>query len=483
MSGLLSEIKAAAEMAGSGRDSKAQADDGARPILSFDMLDAEDTGDEETPKQKEEAVAQPLETPEPDGANGVEESALSDGSDIEAANAKSAENTDRQMPKELDVLDDLSERLNFWQRGVRVIERRRNKKKSKKIKVQAKKMTLPGVPVVIVSSLAAGIMAGVSFLVVNGGLAPIWGEGKTEIAQVDKRLVESAHALIKEENERELLAQSNRVKPQPQKEKTAQSNPSVVKTDGQVKRKQAETPANPLEAPKKSKPETTHAVAKKTAKNKRASVKKAHARPKRTVAAAGILKVKVEDDLLLKSRGAFEEGDFARAKALLEAHLQKHPRDVDAYKYGMRLYLYGGKGGNGDLMRMAENVLALDPYDVESFLLMLKGKLVGQNADEAVALVEKYPYQVKASAQVASLAGVAYLMKGQYAQAEKMLKRAISQGVSTPDAYYDLGVALERNGKHEQALEAWKRATTLARTKPYSFDLNELERIVKGESK
>ncbi|GAB4257296.1 tetratricopeptide repeat protein [Thermincola ferriacetica] len=145
----------------------------------------------------------------------------------------------------------------------------------------------------------------------------------------------------------------------------------------------------------------------------------------------------------------------------LRSKLRFHPDDrISALELALNLYLSGNEGKGINLAQKIYKEQPDDPNAMFYLGVMLSDK--GAYA-ESTKLLEKLSHKFSGfePARVNYFLGINYLQLKNYKAAERRLQKSVSIDGSYPVAYYNLGLAREKLGKVQQALDAYHKALKL----------------------
>ena len=78
--------------------------------------------------------------------------------------------------------------------------------------------------------------------------------------------------------------------------------------------------------------------------------------------------------------------------------------------------------------------------------------------------------------------GVQHGQQGHWDVAEQSFRKAIETDDSLAEAYFNLGIALEKQGKHEEAVNSYKKAASLAPTNKLITESEVLKKLKAGKT-
>lgn len=152
-----------------------------------------------------------------------------------------------------------------------------------------------------------------------------------------------------------------------------------------------------------------------------------------------------------------ERGAFEKALTLLNAVLEKHPRDAEAYF--LRAGLYANLKDHPNAVRDYQAVISLAPRHVAAHLYLCSLYAEQKDYPNALDTIRKL-----LAFDPDHMAGRYYLAKilmelRQDDEAEKEFKRILESRPSFESAVTDLGALYERQQKYTQAIELYSRMT------------------------
>lgn len=153
------------------------------------------------------------------------------------------------------------------------------------------------------------------------------------------------------------------------------------------------------------------------------------------------------------------KGDSRKAVEAYKNVLAVDPRDTEAREKLAGLYY--GQDNYTEAIRVLDRGVALSPthYDYRLFLSRIY-KARGDNA-KALKVLEKANPPVAGNIDYyATMASIAR-ESGDYVAASKAYKALASTNTSDGKWYLGLGISEEKQGRHRQALEAYRKASTL----------------------
>ncbi len=153
------------------------------------------------------------------------------------------------------------------------------------------------------------------------------------------------------------------------------------------------------------------------------------------------------------------KGDSRKAVEAYKNVLAVDPRDIEAREKLAGLYY--GQDNHAEAIRVLDRGIALTPthYDYRLFLSRIY-KAHGDNA-KALKVLEKANPPVAGNIDYyATMASIAR-ESGDYVAASKAYTALASTNTSDGKWYLGLGISEEKQGRHRQALEAYRKASTL----------------------
>ena len=156
------------------------------------------------------------------------------------------------------------------------------------------------------------------------------------------------------------------------------------------------------------------------------------------------------------ARELVADGQFSRARRLLEQHLQQYPQ---AGKSALALaQLHLDNGDHGALNQLLAATSALSP--AQATLLQARSLLAQQQPDNAKSLLEKSPPTVEQHPDYHALLAGLYHNSGQHRAAATLYNRLVEIQPDSPIYWLGLAVALDalRDGN---ALQAFQRTRAL----------------------
>ena len=153
------------------------------------------------------------------------------------------------------------------------------------------------------------------------------------------------------------------------------------------------------------------------------------------------------------------KGDSRKAVEAYKNVLAVDPRDIEAREKLAGLYC--GQDNHAEAIRVLDRGIALTPthYDYRLFLSRIY-KAHGDNA-KALKVLEKANPPVAGNIDYyATMASIAR-ESGDYVAASKAYTALASTNTSDGKWYLGLGISEEKQGRHRQALEAYRKASTL----------------------
>ncbi|MBI2188270.1 MAG: tetratricopeptide repeat protein [Acidobacteria bacterium] len=158
----------------------------------------------------------------------------------------------------------------------------------------------------------------------------------------------------------------------------------------------------------------------------------------------------------LGARALVENGDVARALAVLEPSARAFPKDA-ATQFALA-DLYNDAGRDADAERTLRQILEIEPGNAQ--VLNYLGYLLaerGRQLDEAVRLVERALDLDPGNPYYLDSLGWAHFRRGDLDAAEKYLAPAATQLPRNGEVQNHLGDLLARRGRWAEAVEAWTR--------------------------
>ncbi|OYY71212.1 M48 family metalloprotease [Sphingomonas sp. 28-63-12] len=173
---------------------------------------------------------------------------------------------------------------------------------------------------------------------------------------------------------------------------------------------------------------------------------------------------------------------FLRVKAKLKGYVDEPPRTLTAYPltdqsiyaHYARAYAYHKAGYPDKANAEADALIAAAPHD--PYFLEIKGQILLESGEPLAALAPLREATQLTNYQplIATTFGHALIAtddKANYAEAEKVLRQAVSRDDENPFAWYQLGTVYERQGDSARAMLATAERASLtgdARTAAYS---------------
>ena len=167
---------------------------------------------------------------------------------------------------------------------------------------------------------------------------------------------------------------------------------------------------------------------------------------------------------------ALDKGDYAQAEQIFSGLVSQDPKDYGAL-FNLALAETGLKK-NDEAEEHYRKVLSLKPglYEAELNLGILE--LRNKHAADALPLLQDAAKQKPSAAPPRRYLADAYLATGDAAAAEEQYKQAVAANSKLAAAELGLGQSLERQGKLDEALPHFRRASELDPTlKSYELEL------------
>lgn len=146
---------------------------------------------------------------------------------------------------------------------------------------------------------------------------------------------------------------------------------------------------------------------------------------------------------------------------------ESHPKSLGAaYWYGRALEALGNREQAENAYREA---LTKDPSDsalVDTYIALALLQNQQGRAEEATKTLQAARERLPNSPEIHKALGDVALTRGQYAEAQAELRRAIELDAEDLGAKFKLGVALRRDGKFEEALRAFEEVSAVDREYP-----------------
>ena len=160
------------------------------------------------------------------------------------------------------------------------------------------------------------------------------------------------------------------------------------------------------------------------------------------------------DHALIKARAYAKKGEFKEAQTLYHAILSNFPNNKRA-KQGLA-DLNKFKKKSGQFFVNEEIQKLLDLFNKGQFLLVLK---------QAQTLSKQYPQEFI----IWNIMGAAYASLKEFNNAVIALEKVIELNPNYVDAYYNIGVVLNDQGKIQEAIEAYKKCISLFPNYPDAY--------------
>mgnify|MGYP001462058117 CR=1 FL=1 len=160
------------------------------------------------------------------------------------------------------------------------------------------------------------------------------------------------------------------------------------------------------------------------------------------------------DHALIKARAYAKKGEFNEAQTLYHAILSNFPNNKRA-KQGLA-DLNKFKKKSGQIFVNEEIQKLLDLFNKGQFLLVLK---------QAQTLSKQYPQEFV----IWNIMGAAYASLKEFNNAVIALEKVIELNPNYVDAYYNIGVVLNDQGKIQEAIEAYKKCISLFPNYPDAY--------------
>jgi tetratricopeptide (TPR) repeat protein len=156
------------------------------------------------------------------------------------------------------------------------------------------------------------------------------------------------------------------------------------------------------------------------------------------------------------------QGKLREAFHRYDAILQAQPRHATALHYsGVVLYQAGQHAAAAERIRAA---LDVDPADAEAWISLARVLDALARPDPALAAWKEALRRAPGSTDAAAGLSAALLARGQAIEAEALARRALAADAQRHRVWHILALALERQGRLGEALDAAKRAAQYAPT-------------------
>jgi len=158
-----------------------------------------------------------------------------------------------------------------------------------------------------------------------------------------------------------------------------------------------------------------------------------------------------------------KETDTPDAAAMQPAKAQELPGKPAALLLVTMAEGLEKEGKDADAIAYYERARDLDPNVADRAARRLA--VLYDRADEQAKAMHEFQEQLKKKPKDASLLndmGYSLYNRGQWAEAENYLRRAVSQDKNHKPAWVNLGLALAQQGKDQEALEAFSHAVSTA---------------------
>ncbi len=205
-------------------------------------------------------------------------------------------------------------------------------------------------------------------------------------------------------------------------------------------------------------------------------------------AAKGLLtKVRAEHPasdrpLLLLARMALDQNDTADAKELYREAIDLNLEGVEAYMGLARIYIAAQEFDEAvdTYERMLEETGGHGP--AENDLAYLYATL-NRNLDRALELARGAREKLPGHPEVSDTLGWVHLQRGSLPLAEQHLSEAIAADPENPLYHFHLGVALARQERRDEAMEALNRAMSLNLQEPERTRASELKEQIREKQR
>jgi tetratricopeptide (TPR) repeat protein len=180
---------------------------------------------------------------------------------------------------------------------------------------------------------------------------------------------------------------------------------------------------------------------------------------------------------LKRAQDSYRVGDYARARRLFEAELDRHPASFEArYGYAVVLQEMSLKKKSEGVDRVEDWIEVVKEYEIcsklgegNSFsenyaisLFHLANKLYLQgNFPPAQEYLDQARRVEPKNKYVLNLAGIVEYSQGKYKEAQETFEFLLALDPSFVSAYLNLGNVLWESGQEDAALVTWKQALTL----------------------
>jgi Tfp pilus assembly protein PilF len=182
----------------------------------------------------------------------------------------------------------------------------------------------------------------------------------------------------------------------------------------------------------------------------------------------------------IRAEEAAAQQDWDAARTYLQQAVAAAPGDTRLMErlVGMDVIRSSPQEAEADALRL----LRLDPNNAVANYVMATLQIKNGEVDMAE---DSLKTALKSRRSMAALNDLAWLLgeKGQYAEAEKLAREALTKDEKSPPAWDTLGVILMKTGRAKEAEEAFERSLALSQRDPSVFlHMAELQ-VAKGNAK
>ena len=189
-------------------------------------------------------------------------------------------------------------------------------------------------------------------------------------------------------------------------------------------------------------------------------------------------------DAIDKANQAWTAKDWAGARANYEKVLTELPDDPGVLEH-LEYSCYNLKQYD-DALGYAKKVVAIQPDDTNSWLIIAEIQLQKGNLDEGKAAIEKVPDEKITDPSPYLNLGINYYNKNRGAEAEQWFTKAIAKApdsADNADAYYYRGLARYSEKHTDDAKADFEKYLEVAPTGPNADTVKELLGSMKGSAK